>query len=363
MEHVTELRSILQAHLSWNKARLSFLARFLLALIQQSTVNLSQIALALNGRVREESNYRRIQRFFSGFDFDADAFARLLLCLAPQERFLVILDRTQWRFGQHEQNILMLAVTHQGMALPILWSVIPGRGPSDTEQRIALVRRFLRLVPAERIEALLADREFIGKQWFAFLLEQRIPFRVRVKYNLQVTSRRGLIVPVGSVFTSLRLEQSCVLRGRRAICGHRLYITGKKILGRTKKVELLIVVTDAHAHTALQTYARRWEIETLFGALKSRGFDLESTHLSRPERLEKLLACLALAAVWAHHVGEWVHRIVQPLRKKKHGRRAKSLFRLGLDQLRSILFNRAERADALRICFHLLRCPGVLSCT
>lgn len=364
MEHITELQSILQAHLSWHKARLNFLARFLLALIQQSTVNLTEVALALNGRVRNESNYRRIQRFLSDFDFDADAFARLLLFLVPQRRLLLTLDRTQWQFGQHEQNILMLAVAHQGMALPILWTVIPGRGCSSTAQRIALLSRFLQLVPAERIEALLADREFIGKEWFAFLLEHKIPFRIRVKYDLQVTSRRNSIVSVGSLFTSLRLEQFCVLRGRRAICGQRLYIAGKRILGRTKKGELLIVVTDAHPHTALQSYARRWEIETLFAALKSRGFDLESTHLSHPERLEKLLACLALAAVWAHHVGEWVHRVVQPVRMKKtHGRRAKSLFRLGLDQLRSILFHQPECAEALRICFHLLRRPGVLSCT
>lgn len=362
MEHVTELVRILQAHLKWNKARLSFLARFLLALIQQRTVNFTGVALALNGRVQEESNYRRIQRFFSGFDFDADAFARLLLCLAPQERLLVILDRTQWQFGKQDLNILMLAVAHQGMALPILWSTIPGRGCSGTEQRIALLSRFLQLVPAERIEALLADREFFGKEWFAFLQARKIPFIIRIKYDLQV-SRRGSIVSVGSLFTSLRLEESRVLRGRRALCGQRLYLAGKRILGRERRPELLIVVTPIPMHSALETYARRWEIETLFGALKSRGFDLESTHLSRPERLEKLLACLALAAVWAHRVGEWVHHTIQPIRLKTHKRRAKSLFRLGLDQLRSILIHRHERASAFEVCLYLLRHPGFLSCT
>ena len=41
--------------------------------------------------------------------------------------------------------------------------------------------------------------------------------------------------------------------------------------------------------------ADRWQIETLFGCLKTRGFNFEDTHLTDPERLSKLLGLLALA--------------------------------------------------------------------
>jgi hypothetical protein len=41
-------------------------------------------------------------------------------------------------------------------------------------------------------------------------------------------------------------------------------------------------------------YAVRWEIETLFGCLKSRGFRMEQTHLTDAERLRKLVALFAL---------------------------------------------------------------------
>ena len=34
----------------------------------------------------------------------------------------------------------------------------------------------------------------------------------------------------------------------------------------------------------------RWEIETLFGCLKTRGFDFECTHVVEPERVQKLVA-------------------------------------------------------------------------
>jgi hypothetical protein len=46
--------------------------------------------------VKEASNYRRIQRFMSGFAFDFLAFGRFLLRLLPQESgFVVVMDRTE----------------------------------------------------------------------------------------------------------------------------------------------------------------------------------------------------------------------------------------------------------------------------
>jgi hypothetical protein len=60
--------------------------------------------------------------------------------------------------------------------------------------------------------------------------------------------------------------------------------------------EYLIIVTSTLSHTAGEEHARRWEIETLFAALKTRGFCLEQTHLSDPERLSKLIALLAIVS-------------------------------------------------------------------
>jgi hypothetical protein len=49
-----------------------------------------------------------------------------------------------------------------------------------------------------------------------------------------------------------------------------------------------------------EAYRKRWEIETLFAALKSRRFDLEATHWTRPERIRKLLGMLVFGYTWAH---------------------------------------------------------------
>ena len=65
----------------------------------------------------------------------------------------------------------------------------------------------------------------------------------------------------------------------------------------------LIVVADRPGHQALERYKQRCQIEVLFGALKSRGFNLEETHLREARRLETLAGVLAIAYCWAYHVG------------------------------------------------------------
>src|SRR5262249_26973902 len=90
-------------------------------------------------------------------------------------------------------------------------------------------------------------------------------------------------------------------------------------------------------------YKKRWGIETLFGALKSRGFNLEDTRLQDTERISRLLALLAIAFTWAFIVGEW-QATVKELKLKKHGYPPKSVFRLGLNILCRLVTN-FERFD------------------
>ena len=106
---------------------------------------------------------------------------------------------------------------------------------------------------------------------------------------------------------------------------------------RLESGELLIVITPESCSTAISDYGRRWGIETLFGMFKTRGFCLESTHFQDSERLSKLIALMTLALCWAVKTGEWLHQL-NPIKVKKHGRKQTSIFRYGLNYLRSFDF-------------------------
>jgi hypothetical protein len=98
---------------------------------------------------------------------------------------------------------------------------------------------------------------------------------------------------------------------------------------------------------------QRWGIETLFGCLKSRGFRFESTHITKTDRIDKLVALLAITFCWCHLTGQWRHDQT-PIKIKKHGRKEKSLFRYGLDCLREVLLNLPKRSFEFKKIIRLL---------
>jgi hypothetical protein len=355
MADIRLLERTLQQNVAWNRARINFVARFLVALIQVRSVNLAEVAGVFAGGAQAASHYKRIQRFLRHFELPYAAVAAFVLkLLGVPAPWALTLDRTDWYLGQTPLNILVLGVVHRGTAFPLLWTVLPKKGCSSTAERIALLDEFGHLFGFSSIAYLCADREFIGKVWFAYLRRHGIACRIRIRANTQVTNRRGLAVEARRLFRHCRVGQAEALSGARLIWGERWHVTGL----RRPRGEYVIVIAEREVASALEDYARRWEVETLFGCLKTRGFCLEATHVTDAERLKKLLALVALAFCWAHVVGEWLSA-QQPLPIKRHGRKAVSIFRHGLDHLRRILCNQLCEAESVA----LRRVIKLLSCT
>jgi hypothetical protein len=214
-----------------------------------------------------------------------------------------------------------------------------------------LFNQFLEHFGEREIAGLTADREFVGKDWFGYLLREPLtPFRIRIRENHQLRhGRQSLKVRV--LFQDLQVGQHKVLRHKRQLWGHWVYIAALRL----EDDSLLVVATQTAPKSAISDYAKRWGIETLFGIFTPRGFCLESTHLTDSKRLSKLLALLSLALCWAILTGEWLHQL-KPLTIKKHGRRAKSIFRYGLDHLRNIVLNLEQKMDDFLDILQFLSC-------
>jgi transposase len=61
------------------------------------------------------------------------------------------------------------------------------------------------------------------------------------------------------------------------------------------ELTLLIEASGEKSKDIIEEYKVRRQIETMFGCLKSRGFNLEETHLTKPEKIRKLLMLLGLS--------------------------------------------------------------------
>ena len=330
MECINELKDSLNVYFGWNKARMTCFVNMLLALLATRTVNLNKLACVVFGDALQSSRYRRIQRFFSNFPLDYQQIAGFIfkLFFVSGGQWYLSMDRTNWRWGKSDINILMLGIVFKGTAIPIYWILLDKRGNSDTPERIALIQMFIDHFGGNCIKGILADREFVGKDWFGWLLKEKIPFYIRIKNNTITTNAKGLKVDIDALFYGLKSNEQRCLKGKRFVWGHLVYLAGLKLVGG----ELLIVATTELPETAITTYGLRWEIECLFGCFKGRGFNFEDTHITDKARIKKLVALLAIAFTWAHRTGEWQNE-QKPIKIKKHGRPAVSLFRYGLDFL------------------------------
>ena len=352
MNQVTLLRDTLRPHLAWHGARLSFVAAFLMALLRVKTVNFTELATAFSGNAQTDSHYKRLQRFFRHYEMDYAKIAQAVVALmAIPEPWTLAIDRTEWQFGECTFNILMLGVVHEGVAFPLVWCLLDKRGNSNSMERMKLFDQFLEYFRERDIACLTADREFVGKAWFGYLLSEPLtPFRIRIRENHKL--RHGCqSLKVNVLFQDLQVGMHKVLRHKRQLWGHWVYIAALRL----EDGSLLVVATQTAPKSAIADYAKRWGIETLFGIFKTRGFCLESTHLTDFERLSKLLALLSLALCWVVLTGEWLHQL-KPLSVKKHGRRAKSIFRYGFDHLRNIVFNVEQKMDDFLGVLRFLSC-------
>lgn len=158
-----------------------------------------------------------------------------------------------------------------------------------------------------------------------------IPFCMRVPKGHLITLKNGDCYSIEQLLktTPERYFQDCMVDG---VCCNSM-------LKRLKNDDYLFLTGSFPAKQLGGFYRRRWCIETLFQAFKMRGFDLEATHLKCSKKLSKLLVFVSLGVAICVKFGEQHHKKVQKIRVKKHGYKANSFFRAGLNLIRRGLKN------------------------
>jgi len=178
-----ELGDILNGYFGWNKARMACFVGMLISLFKVRTINLTELACGFSSNATIDSRYKRIKRFFKDFTIDFSLVASWVIQFfgLTDKQFYLSMDRTNWQWGKKNINILMLSITYKGIAIPLFWSLLDKKGNSNTSERIALMERFIIQFGKDKILGLLADREFIGADWFRWLKKERIHFIIRIK--------------------------------------------------------------------------------------------------------------------------------------------------------------------------------------
>ncbi|MDR6221418.1 hypothetical protein J2Y00_005054 [Deinococcus soli (ex Cha et al. 2016)] len=218
--HADTLADHLKTHLPHRRLdALKRLSEVLLAVLQAESTLHRKIALHLPRDASLESKTRTVARVFHDAQLTPQDVCDVLLPLIPDGKLTLIMDRTTWHYGQTPLNILVLGALLGGAVIPLVWSVLPHQGNSCTAARILLVARLLKVLPARRWGVVIADREFVGREWCAFLRWKRIRQCIRIRENTRIEDEL-----VRDLFTTLQPGQVRTLFERTWVYGGWMHV-------------------------------------------------------------------------------------------------------------------------------------------
>lgn len=340
-----ELYKIFKEKLGWHGQNISFLILFITSLIKVRTLNLSQISQGFETKTKISSNYRRIQRFLKCFKLDCNIIALFISEFLPEDKWVICMDRTDWKFGCIPINLLFISVACKGLAIPIFVTILPKKGNSNFDERKNIITKFIELFGVERIKFLACDREFIGQEWFKWLVKMNITFHIRIKENFLIPNSKGQLKHVKNFFSKVELERTMT----KSLFGIKVKLIGKRLIDG----EYLIIATNSDNPT-LNDYSKRWKIELMFSAFKTRGFNFEDTKVTESDKLEKLIALLSITFCWCYAVGE-VRNDSQPIKFRDDlNTLSKSIFSYGLEFIRNAFLNPFHKQDSIKLVFNVL---------
>lgn len=282
-----------------------------------------------------ESHYKRLLRFFQSFarpDFVAAVLETAYTYLQGQSRFL-LLDGSSWQIGQRKVHFLTLSSLMEGVAVPIAWQELGHWGSSDQVQR----QSFLEAVSQRldlRGQLLLADREYIGRQWLHYLQEKGIDFVIRLRmgdYVPELRTATGWSWPV-VVAHALSHRQPWAIEIQ--LKKRPMWVVLMRNPQPVADQPLLMWITSlSDAAFAAEAYRQRWQTECLFKHLKSNGFNLQEVNLKDPNRLNLMMAVVVLA--YTLSLREGLRQPAKAVKRYVQGMtyRAVSVFRQGLSRL------------------------------
>ena len=261
--------------------------------------------------------------------------ARSIVSQLPQSgRLILSMDGTSWQLGSFKYYVLAVGICFDGISLPICFMFLPGHDITNFVEEIEITESVIDIVGRDRIECLLADREFGNGNFIKWLKINHIKFCLRLRENLYMRKdgeHKGR--KLRDVLSSLRMGESVILNGvylMRKNTKVRIYATRRQ--GRNGEESLIILASPIDYDCTADLYRKRWTLETAFRGLKTAGFNMEDTHLGE-KRFENMLTLLMIAFAAAMLKGLLkIQSLPIPLMKSRHVKRI-SIFRYGLVEI------------------------------
>jgi len=298
---------------SGNQARhLSTLACLICGIIRSRSVQLPEIAGKvpadaggyMDPDTKPESQVKRFYRWLRNASVSHEIyflpFAQQILRALAHDTLVLLIDGTVVGRGC---MTLVIAVVYKQRALPIAWLVDKKKkGHFSEERHLELIQSVRGMIPDAPRIVLLGDGEFDGVDLQSVVNHWNWDYVLR-------TSETNTLCWADHWF-SFKETLAHVKPGEVFVVPESLFtqrgygpVMGLTWWRKDCKEPIHLVTNMPCADEACHFYAKRFKIETFFSDQKGRGFNLQKSHMSDPERLNRLLMAAFLAYYWIVAMG------------------------------------------------------------
>lgn len=345
-DNLRRYRAIRQALQQWypgephgRMARhLTTLAAFISGIVGSKSSQLPSIATKIPARATPDSRVQRLTRWLRNDDIKEEIYflpyAEMLLQHLAGATLVLAMDGSSVGRGC---CALMIHVIYKGRALPIAWRVRQSpKGHFPEDLHIAVVQLVSEVIPPGTHVVFLGDGEFDGTALQKTMREVGWWYACRTSKGNTVTwdGETFPVAELGACIKPGRLIELKEVAVTREVYGPVLLLC----CWAQGYVEPLYLVSNmSSAEEAIDYYKKRFRIETFFSDQKSRGFNIQKSHLTDPQRLSRLLIATCLAYIWVVYLGSLCEK--EGWREIIHRKKRcdLSLFQLGLRLLEHLL--------------------------
>ena len=313
---ILNLFTALNIHLS--KPIKNTLVELIVCLLENNKAHLSKLGEYLcDNQTKIMTPIQRIRRFLSNPKISPSLTVKPLIylmrpLLEKLPEIILIVDRTDWEKRQQHINILSVAVSYKGRALPLYWMVFGKKGSSSLEQwkqvlfPVIIIFQQMSWLSDKNIHIhVVADREFASPKLAEWLTNEfDVAVTLRIKASMYLMGEDTPEIKVASLIRKM-------VKGSRHILYNQVLTRDSSfkmnvLLTWNKDYDepLVVATTLANPTHADATYEQRFNIEHMHKDWKSNAFDLENTRVTDPKRIETLLIPIAFAYILCVLEGE-----------------------------------------------------------
>jgi hypothetical protein len=311
--------------------RLNVLALFISGIVGSGSTHTRQVAKKAPTGAKVESRIKQLSRWYqheeNSYALHYLPFLEQLLAHLAGLPLVLSIDGSAIGRGC---MTLMVSLIYQKRAIPLIWTVIARpKGHLSAREHIGLLDQLRPLLPAESEVILLGDGEFDSIELQGYLHQQGWSYVCRTARDTWIWCEDEWLQLDDLALPDLCLGLDSVGFTEQAYGPVTVVVWWDKAYQQP----LFLVSNLTLVGEICHWYRRRMAIETLFSDQKSRGFQLDKSHISDPERLFRVLMAACLAYIWMIYLGVHAHQHGYVPLLHRTDRCDLSLFQLGLDLL------------------------------